>query len=227
MRASLQLTASLLLFGLFACGDADRYSSRNRAGGPTSEEPGTNATEPPNETIAPSSSDEPAAASAAPESVPDAEADSGSDAGAPPPADGGAPPPADSGAPPAALFTGAYAAQSGESTNGHPGGNPAGRACFSCHGNGEFSMVMGGTVYTDALGTAPAAQVEVVLKAGATVYRGYTNAQGNFLLKGPRFMGTGKTGARNATTREMVGNVSNGNCNSCHNGTTVARIHVP
>jgi hypothetical protein len=88
-------------------------------------------------------------------------------------------------------------------------------------------MVMGGTVYTDAAGTTPAASVEVRLVAGATVFTAYTNATGNFYVFG-NAAASSKVGVRDgAKTHVMIGAAANGNCNGCHDGTTTAKIHLP
>lgn len=89
-------------------------------------------------------------------------------------------------------------------------------------------MVMGGTVYADVAGTAPVANAQVVLKVGTTFFSANTNANGNFVVTGSAFAGTAKVGVRNgAAMHPMVGGITTGDCNSCHNGTTTARIHLP
>jgi hypothetical protein len=89
-------------------------------------------------------------------------------------------------------------------------------------------MVMGGTVYADAAGTTPAANAQVVLKVGATFFTANTNATGNFVVTGSAFAGTATVGVRNgAAAHAMSGAITKGDCNSCHDGTTTARIHLP
>lgn len=148
-----------------------------------------------------------------------------SDAGPPP-----APPPS---TPNAFAGAPAYVATSGGSTNvGAHGtnGNPAGKRCFSCHGGGGAgpSMTFGGTAYADAAGTTPLARAEVRLVIGGTAITTYTNATGNFFVLGARLSGSGVIGARDATTTHtMNAAVTSGDCNSCHDGTTTARINLP
>ena len=135
--------------------------------------------------------------------------------------------------PSANAFTGAsaYVAGTGATTRKeeHPnGGDPAGVACFSCHGKGAPQMVMGGTVYADAAGTTPLSQVEVRLLVGGTARTVYTNQDGNFFVLGPSLSGAAMVGVRNgAGSHVMNGAPVNGDCNGCHNGTTASRIHLP
>ena len=84
--------------------------------------------------------------------------------------------------------------KSGPSTRkaAHPFTNddPAGRACFDCHGGAATSFSFAGTVYANAAGTARAANVEVrMLDKGGKALSAWTNADGNFffpeVLAGP------------------------------------------
>jgi hypothetical protein len=202
---------ALLFAALAACGDASPADNLRRG---ASSSGGT-----PAATVAPDGTPAPEPTAPAPE-IP--AADAGTDAAG------------DAATPPVDFFAGApaYANQAGRSTQvgEHPsGGTARGSACFSCHGpGGAPSMVMGGTVYTDAAGTTPAANVQVVLKVGATFVSANTNAEGNFLVFGAAFAGTAKVAVRNgASSHAMVGGITKGDCNSCHDGTATARIHLP
>jgi mono/diheme cytochrome c family protein len=132
------------------------------------------------------------------------------------------------------VFTGtaAYVSKTGASTRqgGHnfagnsPTTSPKGQACFSCHGPSAPTMVFGGTVYANVAGTKPAANVEV--RVGTTSV--YTDQDGNFYKLGASLTKASLTGARDATqVKAMTAKVTSGNCNSCHNGKTTDRLHVP
>jgi hypothetical protein len=144
---------------------------------------------------------------------------------------------------PATAFTGAgaYVATSGPSTikGAHPnGGNPAKVDCLSsgCHGAGGAGprFAAGGTVFTSAAGTTPAAQVEVRLRDGAgKAVSAYTDAFGNFFVRAADAAAVVfpvQAGARNtASTRAMSASIANGACNSaaCHGSAATGFIHVP
>jgi hypothetical protein len=143
---------------------------------------------------------------------------------------------------PANAFTGAaaFVATLGASTikGAHPnGGNPAKADCLSggCHGAGGNGprFLAGGTVFTSAAATTPAAQVEVRLRNAAGVaVSTYTDANGNFFVRAggaTTLIFPANTGARNAAaTRPMSATIADGACNSggCHGGATGV-IHVP
>lgn len=144
---------------------------------------------------------------------------------------------------PATAFTGAgaYVATTGPSTikGAHPnGGNPAKVDCLSsgCHGAGGAGprFAAGGTVFTSAAGTTPAAQVEVRLRDGAgKAVSAYTDTNGNFFVRAAdaaALVFPVQAGARNtASTRAMSASIANGACNSaaCHGGAATGVIHVP
>jgi len=145
-------------------------------------------------------------------------------------------------APPTAFTgAGAYVATTGPSTlkGAHPnGGNPAKVDCLSsgCHGAGGAGprFAAGGTVFTSAAATTPAAQVEVRLRdtAGKAV-SAYTDANGNFFVRAAdaaALVFPVQAGARNtATTRAMSASIANGACNgaACHGSAATESIHVP
>jgi hypothetical protein len=147
-------------------------------------------------------------------------------------ADGAAPPPATN------AFTGApaYVATTGTTSirgahNQFANQNPAKQNCITCHD--EFFAA--GTVYKDAAGTTPAAQVEVrVRSANGNAVRAYTDAVGNFFITNSAASGAGVTlpalvGARDATVvRPMISTISSGACNTaaCHAGAQ-GWVHVP
>lgn len=109
--------------------------------------------------------------------------------------------------------------------------NPAGKACFNCHGdNGAATpMAFGGTVYTSAAGTTPAARVEVRVKdKDGKAISAWSDADGNFFfLVNPNgdLNLPGHAGVRNAKgNKVMSSTISNGNCNGCHNANLAGRL---
>lgn len=151
--------------------------------------------------------------------------------------------PKDASAPPVTAFTGAaaYVATNGPSTQkgAHPnGGNPAKVDCLTsnCHGAGGSGprFAAGGTVFTSAAATTPAAQVEVRLRdAAGNAVSAYTDANGNFFVRAAAaaaLVFPVQTGARNAAaTRAMSATIANGACNSaaCHGSAATGFVHVP
>lgn len=112
-----------------------------------------------------------------------------------------------------------------------PQTNPAKQACLGCHraGGNAPTFKLGGTVYKDLAGTMPAANVEIRVRDGAgTASVVNSDADGNFYLRAGAFTYPALTGARDGTTTKlMVGQITSGDCNACHNGTTTGFIHVP
>lgn len=224
MRSAV-LGSILLASCALACGSPDygSHERRNVVTDPSDPAPGGST----NEGVAPTGTDAPPAATTS--------SSSSSSSGATPVAvDAGTPPPpAATTAPNAFTGAAAYVSTAGASTTvtAHgTNGDPAGKACFSCHGGGGAgpSMTMGGTVYADAAGTTPLANAEIRLVVGGTATSAYTNATGNFFVLGARLAATGVVGARNAASAHtMTDAVASGDCNSCHDGTTTARIHLP
>jgi hypothetical protein len=140
------------------------------------------------------------------------------------------------------AFTGAgaYVATTGPSTikGAHGGnGNPSKLACQGCHGAGGGAprFFAGGSVFKDAAGTMPAAQVEVRFRdaAGKSV-SAFTDATGSFYVRQSTATAAGialpaLVGARDAAaTKLMSATIANGDCNSsaCHGGAQ-GRVHVP
>lgn len=142
---------------------------------------------------------------------------------------------------PANAFTGAatYVATTGPSTlnAAHPnGGNPAKLACLGCHGAGGGAprFFAAGTVFKGAT-TTPAAQVEIRLRdAAGKAVSAYTDANGNFFVRGTAATAAGitlpaHTGARDGTTTKLMSaTITSGDCNSsgCHGGGQ-GWVHVP
>jgi hypothetical protein len=135
----------------------------------------------------------------------------------------------------------AYTPTTGRSTlkpGDHPGtGNPSKLACFDCHGGSGPgpTFFAAGSVFKDAAGTMPAAQVEVRLLAdNGSVVSTYSDNLGNFVVTARTASTAGVTfplhaGARNGTaTQVMSAAPTNGNCNNtmCHGGSQ-GWIHVP
>lgn len=112
-----------------------------------------------------------------------------------------------------------------------PQTNPAKQACLGCHkaGGNAPTFKFGGTVYKDLAGTMPAANVEVRVRDGAGAASVVnSDADGNFYLRNGAFTYPALTGARDGTTTKlMVAQITSGDCNACHNGTTTGFIHVP
>jgi mono/diheme cytochrome c family protein len=152
-----------------------------------------------------------------------AEAACAADAGTPPP-----PPP-----PPATnAFTGAAAFTSkiGQSArkDDHPwaNGNPKGQDCSNCH-----NFFAGGTVFTTAAGTTPAAGVEVRIRdAAGNAVSAWTDQDGNFYIKKSGGVALpALVGARNATTNALMGaTISDGGCASasCHVAGKAGPVHM-
>jgi hypothetical protein len=111
--------------------------------------------------------------------------------------------------------------------------NPAGQACLTCH-TGEKGIpkfMFGGTVYTDATGTKPAASVEVrVRDAAGKGYSAYSDANGNFFFRQdalPALAAPAKAGVRDAKgTHVMANAISDGSCNGCHRVGGQAPLHI-
>lgn len=151
--------------------------------------------------------------------------------------DAGADSPAGPDAAPVDAFTGApaYTNKLGPSTrkaaHPFPNDNPAGRACFGCHGNNATSFSFAGTVYANAAGTQPAAGVEVRLRDGSgKALSAWTNADGNFffLLEPNGDLGVAHAGIRDADgTKLMKGMASSGDCNDCHKAGAAGRLVAP
>lgn len=148
----------------------------------------------------------------------------------------------DSSTPPAVnAFTGApaYVATLGQNArkNDHGnGGNPAKLACLSCHRQGGNAprWFAGGTVFTEAAGTTPAARVEIRFRdATGKAVSTYSDADGNFYLTPNQAQGLTfplQVGARDATNvRPMVTMLSMGDCSAsaCHGNASVGAVHVP
>lgn len=120
----------------------------------------------------------------------------------------------------------------------HPnGGNPSKLACLGCHGPGGPGprFFAGGSVFKDAAGKVPAAQVEVRLRDGAgKAVSTYTDTLGNFLITAQTATSAGiafplHNGVRTgAATNLMTAAATSGDCNSstCHGGTQ-GWIHIP
>lgn len=223
----LLLAGAAVTLSAVACGglaDEDITGARRTSRAGTS--PGSASDAPPDGPVVDSSgTSSPAADASSPTTT--------SDAGAGASDSGPAPAPA-----PATAFTGApaYVATTGTTSirgahGAFPNNDPAKQNCLGCH-NDFFA---GGTVYKDAAGTMPAAQVEVrVRSANGNAVRAYTDAVGNFFITKTAATTAGVTlpalvGARNATvTKPMASMISSGACNTsgCHAGNQ-GWAHVP
>jgi hypothetical protein len=111
-----------------------------------------------------------------------------------------------------------------------PTTNPSKQTCLDCHkvGGPGIAFVFAGSVFTDATGSTPAAGVEVRVRDPNGTYASvYSDAYGNFFDSNVSADFPAKTGARNAANESLMTGDATGNCNSCHNGTAQAYIHVP
>jgi hypothetical protein len=210
---------------LAACGDAGTGGHDPRPGYGPSGDPGSNQAV---ESTTPTNGQVDAGAGS---SVIAPDAGASSDAG------GGA---QDAGGASGGVFSGAaaYVSTAGPSSRngghnfGANGTNPVKQACLGCHGSGGGAplFTVGGSVFKDAAGTMPAANVEVrFVDANGTARSVYTDALGNFYFKGATLAAPGKVGARDATTTQnMTSTIANGDCNSaaCHGGAQ-GWVHVP
>lgn len=149
---------------------------------------------------------------------------------------------ADAAKPGPTAFTGApaYVATTGPSTlnAGHSKFNaqndPAGRPCLNCHGagGGAAQFTFAGTVFKDAAGTMPAAQIEIRLRdANGKGLSAYSDANGNFFLplnpNGDLAFPV-HAGGRDANTKKLMNaTTTNGNCNGCHKPGAQGHIVVP
>jgi hypothetical protein len=151
-----------------------------------------------------------------------------------PAADAGAAAPAG----PGDAFTGAgaYVATLGPSARKGPhpftNDNPAGRACFNCHGTNAPAFAFAGTVYANAAGTTPAAKVEVRMRdATGKALSAWTDNDGNFFfpLDPDGDLGDlANAGLRNGKgTKLMSSTVAVGDCNGCHKASAVGRLVAP
>jgi hypothetical protein len=225
MKNLVHLALAFGILGAAACSDADDDAMLLRRGTNSQADSGAESDDSPSQTL-------PARDSG---TAPGITTDGGTTA-----SDGNA----DSGVPPAAnAFTGApaYVATSGGSTSkgAHGnGGNPAKRDCMTsdCHGSGGPGprFAAGGTIYTSAAATTPAAQVEVrFVDADGTAVSKYTNATGNFYLRATDAANLAfplKVAVRDAkTTQPMVATIANGACSSaaCHGAAATGVVHVP
>lgn len=212
---------------LAACGDAGTGGNEPRLGYGPSADPGSGQAV---ESNTPTSGEIDAGGGSQGNSVVAQDAGGGNDAS------GGR----DAGGASGGVFAGAAAyvstagptSRNGGHNFGANGTNPVKQACLGCHGNGGGAPVftVGGSVFKDAAGTMPAANVEVrFVDANGTARSIYTDALGNFYFKGATLAAPGKVGARDATTTQnMVGTIANGDCNSsgCHGGAQ-GWVHVP
>lgn len=176
--------------------------------------------------------------------VGDSGAQPGKDGGVGPNKDGGGNPLDSSMAPDANTttdaFTGAGAYASGMPTtsavtyhqnngvNTTPG---KGVACLGCHNGNAKDFLFGGTVFKDKAGTVPAANVEVRVRGSdGTGYLTHSDADGNFWLakNNNTIMTPALTGVRDSMkTSLMSGNITDTNCNSCHDSNNTDAIHLP
>jgi hypothetical protein len=104
--------------------------------------------------------------------------------------------------------------------------------CLDCHkqGGSGVAFLFGGTAYGDMNGGTPAAnkEIRVRTKANGTGYIAHSDADGNFWFKA-QVAGAypAQTGIRdNAKQALMNGDISDGNCNGCHDGNGTKVVYL-
>jgi hypothetical protein len=102
----------------------------------------------------------------------------------------------------------------------------------ACHGSGGDGPILsfGGTVYTDATGTAPAVGVEIrVIDSKGLAASAFSDSDGNFYARQPAFAAPpGHAGARDGSgVLDQASPVTSWSCNSaaCHGAGK--RIYAP
>jgi hypothetical protein len=110
-----------------------------------------------------------------------------------------------------------------------------GRQCLLCHMAGasaaEKTFSAGGSVFAKGKDVCnnggPSGAVVELLKADGTVVASTTtNAKGNFFFRQSLAFPLKARVTYNGKQHDMPGNVTSGDCASCHNGTMVERINV-
>jgi hypothetical protein len=110
---------------------------------------------------------------------------------------------------------------------GGPSGMNTGRACVSCHGNGQApAMTAGGSLYTDVNGTAAVGGATVTITdANGKVVKMVTGSRGNFYTGTPIAFPAKIQVSKCPDTMVMTALAASGDCNSCHKAGM--RIHLP
>ncbi|CAN5804275.1 hypothetical protein BH09MYX1_BH09MYX1_43830 [soil metagenome] len=105
-------------------------------------------------------------------------------------------------------------------------------ACLDCHKNGGSGpeFLFAGSAFADmnAAAGAPNKEIRVRSKGNGTGYIAHSDADGNFWLK-PGVAGyyPALSGIRDgAKTLTMSGDVTDGNCNKCHDGNTTKVVYL-
>lgn len=115
----------------------------------------------------------------------------------------------------------------GKGVNTTPGKNTA---CLGCHNGNAPDFLFAGTVFKDKAGTIPAANLEIRVRGNdGNGFITHSDLDGNFwLLKGNALVTPALTGCRDSTnTALMSGNITDTNCNGCHNGNGTDALHLP
>lgn len=104
--------------------------------------------------------------------------------------------------------------------------------CMTCHnGTTASGFLFGGTIYTDTGATRGAAGIEVrVVDSTGNGYSAYSDSDGNFWIDNDTAASLpGTSGARDGSgnVQLMIGSTTSPGCNSCHNGTIDAVMHLP
>ena len=110
-----------------------------------------------------------------------------------------------------------------------------GRSCMDCHGKNETAFLIGGTIYKDYAGTAPAAGVEIrIVDTNGHAASTYSNSDGNFFIKssGSTVALPAVVGARDGTlARPMITQLTGGmgSCGQagCHDKSGYGPLHLP
>ena len=96
--------------------------------------------------------------------------------------------------------------------------------CLDCHkqGGSGVPFLFGGTAYGDMNGTTPAAnkEIRVRTKSNGSPYLSHSDADGNFWFKAQVANAfPAQTGIRDMAKQALMnGDITDGNCNNCHDG---------
>ncbi|MFM2152837.1 MAG: hypothetical protein RL199_1272 [Pseudomonadota bacterium] len=111
-----------------------------------------------------------------------------------------------------------------------------GRRCLLCHMSGASAsdepLSAGGTVFASAkpsscdAGGVSGAVVELLKADGTVAAATTTNAAGNFAFRQSLAFPLKARVTANGKTTMMPGNVTTGDCATCHDGTSAPRINV-
>jgi hypothetical protein len=107
-----------------------------------------------------------------------------------------------------------------------------GRPCLTCHGksnpSGGVAMKIAGTIYSAATGGSGVSGATVtVTPASGSPIKMVTGSSGNFYSNSAITFPATVQVSKCPDTATMPMTISTADCNSCHDGTTNVRIHLP